>query len=73
VHAGDCSGYVTEGRLNLLLPEGVDGSAGKLWFEVDPDDGFYVPGGTPYQLFNMTDRPARLLFGVAPTYLSPDA
>jgi quercetin dioxygenase-like cupin family protein len=73
VHAGDCSGYVTDGRLNLLLPEGVDGSAGKLWFQVDPDDGFFVPSGTPYQLFNMTDGPVRLLFGVAPTYVSPDA
>jgi quercetin dioxygenase-like cupin family protein/uncharacterized RmlC-like cupin family protein len=68
VHAGDCSGYVNGGRLNLLLPEGADGSTGKLWFQVDPGDGFFVPGGTPYQLFNMTGEPVRLLFGVAPTY-----
>ncbi|HEY3184929.1 MAG TPA: cupin domain-containing protein [Gaiellaceae bacterium] len=67
-HGGDCAGYVVDGRLNLLLPEGVDGSAGKLWFQVECDDGFFVPGGIPYQLFNMTDRPVGLLFGVAPTY-----
>jgi len=72
-HGGDCAGYVVEGRLNLLLPEGVDGSAGNLWFQIDRDDGFFVPGGVQYQLFNMTDQPARLLFGVAPAYLAADA
>ena len=65
---GDCAGYVVDGRLNLLLPEGVDGNGGKLWFQVDVDDGFFVPAGVPYRLFNMTDRPVRLLFGVAPAY-----
>jgi quercetin dioxygenase-like cupin family protein len=72
VHAGDCAGYVVEGRLNLLLPEGVEGSPGKLWFQVETDDGFFVPGGVPYRLFNMTHEPVRLLFGVAPTYLAVD-
>jgi quercetin dioxygenase-like cupin family protein len=71
-HAGDCAGYVVNGRLNLLLPEGSEGSAGKLWFQVEQDDGFFVPAGIPYQLFNMTDRPVRVLFGVAPTYLATD-
>ena len=69
-HAGDCVGYVVDGRLNLLLPEGVEGSPGKLWFQVEPDDGFFVPAGVPYQLFDMTDEPVHLLFGVAPGYLS---
>jgi quercetin dioxygenase-like cupin family protein len=68
-HGGDCAGYVADGRLNLLLPEGVDGNGGKLWFQVDRDDGFFVPAGLPYRLFNMTDRPVRLLFGVAPAYV----
>jgi quercetin dioxygenase-like cupin family protein len=68
-HGGDCAGYVVEGRLNLLLPEGIDGSGGKLWFQADPDDGFFVPADVPYRLFNMTDRPVRLLFGVAPAYV----
>jgi quercetin dioxygenase-like cupin family protein len=69
-HAGgDCAGYVVDGRLNLLLPEGVDGNGGKLWFQIDSDDGFFVPAPVPYRLFNMTDRPVRLLFGVAPAYV----
>jgi len=62
-HGGDCAGYVLEGRLNLLLLEA------KRWFQVEQDDGFFVPAGLPYQWFNMTDRPVRLLFGVAPTYV----
>ncbi|HZU19909.1 MAG TPA: cupin domain-containing protein [Gaiellaceae bacterium] len=69
-HGGDCAGYVVEGRLNLLLPEGVDGSPGKLWFQMERDDGFFVPAGVPYRLFNMTDAPVHVLFGVAPTYLA---
>jgi quercetin dioxygenase-like cupin family protein len=69
-HGGDCVGYVVAGRLNLLLPEGVEGSPGKLWFQVETDDGFFVPAGVPYQLFNMTDEPVQLLFGVAPGYLA---
>ena len=73
VHAGDCAGYVSEGRLNLLLPEGADGSTGKLWFQVEREDGFFVPAGVPYQLFNMTHQRVHLLFGVAPTYLGADA
>jgi hypothetical protein len=73
LHAGDCAGYVEQGRLNLLLPEGADGSTGKLWFQVERDDGFFVPAGTSYRLFNMTDEPVRILFGVAPTYSSAGA
>jgi len=69
-HGGDLAGYVVEGRLNLLLPEGVDDRPGKLWFQMEPDDGLHVPQGVPYRLFNMTDAPVRLLFGVAPTYLA---
>jgi quercetin dioxygenase-like cupin family protein len=72
-HAGDCAGYVLDGRLNLLFPEGGDGSPGKLWFQVEREDGFFVPTGVPYQLFNMTDAAVRLLFGVAPTYLAAGA
>jgi len=70
MHGGDLAGYVVAGRLNLLLPEGVEGNPGKLWFQVDRDDGFFVPAGVPYRLFNMTHEPVSLLFGVAPTYLA---
>jgi len=71
-HGGDLAGYVVDGRLNLLLPDGVDGRPGKLWFQMEPEDGLLVPAGVPYRLFNMTDAPVRLLFGVAPTYLPVD-
>ena len=71
-HGGDLAGYVVDGRLNLLLPDGVEGRPGKLWFQMEPEDGLLVPAGVPYRLFNMTDAPVRLLFGVAPTYLPVD-
>jgi quercetin dioxygenase-like cupin family protein len=70
-HGGDLAGYTLAGRLNLcLLDESGDSRANK-WFQADVEDGIFVPAGTRYQLFNMTDAPVRLLFGVAPTYL-PD-
>jgi quercetin dioxygenase-like cupin family protein len=72
-HAGDAAGYVLDGRLNLLLPDGIDGNPRRLWFQADRDDGIFVPAGVPYQLFNMTDRPVRMLLGVAPTYFPNDA
>jgi quercetin dioxygenase-like cupin family protein len=71
-HAGDASGYVLEGRLNLSLLDESGDSRANQWFQMDEQDGLFVPGGTGYQLFNMTDRPVRLYLGVAPTYLQHD-
>jgi mannose-6-phosphate isomerase-like protein (cupin superfamily) len=71
VHGGDLAGYVVEGRLNLFLPELDVPGPGNGWFQMGAGDGFYVPAGTPYRLHNMTERPVRSLFGVAPRYL-PD-
>jgi gentisate 1,2-dioxygenase len=65
VHSGDESLYLLEGALNLLFPE----KEGQQWFELHPQDGFYIPAGAPHQYYNMTDRPATLIFGVAPRYL----
>jgi quercetin dioxygenase-like cupin family protein len=72
VHGGDEAGCVLEGRMNLFFPDGPhpDGP-GNAWFQVEADDGWYVPEGVPHRYFNMTDRPVRALFGVAPTYLPP--
>jgi quercetin dioxygenase-like cupin family protein len=67
-HGGDMTGYVCEGRLNLCLLEDSDNPRAKKWFQIDPGDGFFVPEGTRYHFFNMTDAPVRALFGVAPTY-----
>ena len=64
VHGGDESLYLLEGTLNLRLPE----NGGQKWFELKPRDGFYVPEGAPHQYYNVSDRPARLIFGVAPRY-----
>jgi quercetin dioxygenase-like cupin family protein len=66
VHGGDKSLYVLDGTVNVRLPE----QPAPSWFELAPGDGFYVPVGTPHQLYNITARPARLIFGVAPTYLA---
>ena len=72
-HGGDVAGYVLDGRLNLLLLDESGDSRAHKWFQVDVEDGFFVPAGTRYQYFNMTDRPVRALFGVAPAYLPGDA
>jgi len=68
-HAGDLAGYVQAGRLNLCILDPGGNPRARQWFQSDEQDGFFVPAGTPYQLFNMTERPVRLLFGVAPEYL----
>ena len=70
VHSGDQAGYVLGGRLNLHLPEHSGPGPGNGWFQIDEDDGFFVPAGAPHRYYNMTAEPVRLLFGVAPTYLA---
>jgi len=67
VHGGDESLYVLEGTVNVRLRD-VDGPQ---WFELNPRDGFYLPEGAKHQYYNMTDQPAELIFGVAPSYLGP--
>ena len=64
-HGGDKSLYVTQGTVNVLLND----RPAPAWFELTPRDGFYFPTGTRHQLHNITDQPARLVFGVAPSYL----
>lgn len=66
-HGGDESLYVIEGSLHIRLP-GLDGPS---WFELKPGDGFYIPEGVAHQYYNISDKPARLIFGVAPNYLFP--
>ncbi|GIK43396.1 MAG: hypothetical protein BroJett011_72290 [Chloroflexota bacterium] len=67
VHGGDESLYLLEGTLNVRLPD----NEGQRWFELKPRDGFYLPEGTPHQYYNMSDRPVKFLFGVAPNYSMP--
>lgn len=63
-HSGDESLYLLEGTLNVRTPE----NQGQRWFELKPGDGFYLPEGTPHQYYNMSDRPVKFIFGVAPRY-----
>lgn len=64
-HGGASGLYVTKGRVNILID---DPEASPVWFELHPQDGFYIPEGTRYRLFNMGGAPAEVLFGVAPLY-----
>ncbi len=63
-HSGDESLYLLEGTLNMFCPA----KDGQQWFELKPQDGFYIPGGSPHQYYNYTDKPVTLIFGVAPAY-----
>jgi oxalate decarboxylase/phosphoglucose isomerase-like protein (cupin superfamily) len=65
VHGGATGIYVTKGRVNILIQ---DPDANPVWFELHPQDGFYVPPGTRYRAFNMGGEEAEYLFGVAPHY-----
>jgi quercetin dioxygenase-like cupin family protein len=65
-HGGDESLYVLAGTLNVRLRD----VEGPCWFELAPGDGFYLPEGAPHQYYNMTGKPAELIFGVAPRYLA---
>lgn len=67
IHGGDESLYLLEGILNIHIPE----HEGQSWFELNPQDGFYIPHGTPHQYHNISSRPVTFIFGVAPNYL-PD-
>lgn len=66
VHSGDESIYLLDGSLTLY----VDAPDASPWFELKPGDGFFLPQGTRHQYCNMSDKPAAVLFGVAPDYLA---
>jgi quercetin dioxygenase-like cupin family protein len=68
VRGGDEGLYLLSGQLNILAPE----AEGQRWFELHPQDGFYLPQGAPRQYQNLTAEPVELLFGVAPRYLPGD-
>lgn len=62
---GDEGLYVLKGTLNIHAPD----ADGQRWFELHPQDGFYLPEGIAHQYQNLTAEPVELLFGVAPRYL----
>ena len=67
-HGGDASFYVAGGRMNILVP---DSEKAANWFELTPGDGFFVPEGFAYQIYNMGTDEAHCYFGAAPNYLPP--
>jgi quercetin dioxygenase-like cupin family protein len=64
-HAGDESLYVVEGCLNISTP----GNDGQRWFELQAGDGFFLPEGTSHSYYNISATTAKVVFGVAPSYL----
>ena len=67
VHGGDMSIHVLRGPLHVLLLD-AHGPNGERWFELDESEGFYLPIGTRYELFNITAHEVSALFAVAPEY-----
>ena len=65
--SGDKSLHLISGELNIFCPAIEEG---QRWFELKPQDGFYLPAGTPHQLHNIGDTPVTVMFGVAPNYKS---
>jgi mannose-6-phosphate isomerase-like protein (cupin superfamily) len=63
-HGGDEVLYVLEGSVNVHLL----GHEGQNWYELQPQDGFYLPEGTQHQYYNYSSQPAELMFGIAPRY-----
>lgn len=64
-HGGALGLYVRKGRLNILIEEA---ETSPVWFELHPQDGFYIPPGTAYRAVNMGGEEVDYLFGVAPHF-----
>ena len=62
-HPGDKVLYCLAGRMNVYLP-----SESPNWWELNPGDSAYIPGGCRHSFFNSSDAMAKFLFSVAPTY-----
>jgi quercetin dioxygenase-like cupin family protein len=66
-HQGEAALYVERGVASVFTPN--DGPPS--WFELEPGDGFFVPEGSSYELFNFSGDTVEAVFGVAPEYRSP--
>lgn len=64
VHGGDEGVFVLEGQPFVRIV----GPTPPALFELKPCDGAYIPLGVQHQYANWSDKPARLLFGIAPFY-----
>jgi quercetin dioxygenase-like cupin family protein len=63
-HAGDECVFALEGEVGIRLPE----ADGQRWFELGPEDGMFIPQGTPHRYQNISGRAATLYVIVAPGY-----
>ena len=63
-HGGDECLYVTEGVLNVHVPDSAQ------WLELAPGDGFYCPEGVARQYRNLGRKPVEAVFGIAPRWHS---
>lgn len=68
-HGGDEAIYVLSGTVNIR-PHGASGPG---WLELHEKDGAFLPAGTPHQYYNISGKPASLMFGVAPSYRCAEA
>jgi len=68
-HRGSVGLYVLSGRLNILIE---DTDVLPRWFELHPQDGFFLPEGTRYRLCNTGGAEAEAVFGCAPDYRNPE-
>lgn len=62
VHEGDELAFMFDGEAGARLPE----NEGQTWFELRPEDGLYIPGGTPHRYQNFSGRMATLFVIVGP-------
>jgi mannose-6-phosphate isomerase-like protein (cupin superfamily) len=63
VRGGDASYYLLEGRLGVSYSTNEGEESARL----APQDGFYLPAGTPHRLENVGSSLATVMFGAAPT------
>ena len=67
VHKGDEVFYVLEGSISVVIssPEESE-SVSKSRFEVKNGERFLIPEGTYHSYLNLSTKPVKLIFGIAP-------
>lgn len=66
-HGGDEGMFVLEGQphVRILAPDAP------ALFELVPFDGAFIPENISHQYLNLSNAPARILFGIAPHFFPP--
>jgi len=63
-HGGDECVFVLEGEVGIRLPD----YEGQTWYELEPEDGMFIPEATPHRYQNFSGSMATLFFIVGPAY-----